>query len=95
MQERRQDMGEWLAKIDGELREIRKELHGTNGRGLWQLAKDTDEKVTRLVTQTEDQERRITAVEDHTAKGKVSARWWAVYAMLFLTMAFTGISTFL
>ena len=95
MQERRQNMNDWLSKIENELREIRKELHGTNGRGLWQLAKDTDEKVTRLVTQTDDQEHRIKGCEDRIASGKVSGRWWAVYAMLFLTMAFTGISTFL
>jgi hypothetical protein len=95
MHERRKDMGEWLSKIEGELREIRTELHGTNGRGLWQLAKDTEVKVDKLVKQTGDQERRITATEDTTARGKVSARWWAVFAMLFLTMAFTGLSTFL
>ena len=95
MVERRQDMNEWFARIEGELREIRKELHGTNGRGLWQIAKDTDVKVDRLIYQTNDQERRLAHCEDNEVKGKISARWWAVYAMLFLTMAFTGVSTFL
>lgn len=41
-------MGEYLQNIDVQLDGIRKELHGTNGRGLWETVRDIDKRLDRL-----------------------------------------------